>query len=171
MRRRAAEHAGERARARLVQRRRARRPAAAATAMRFRPGSVSVPVLSKQTVSSAASASSASKRCTRTPRRTSAPAAASSADGAASESAHGQVTISTETATQTARDGSMNDQATAAPAARASTRPQERPGDAIGGAQQRRPIGHRRAHQRDDAFVARVGADAIGTLDAPARAG
>ena len=43
--------------------------------------------------------------------------------------------------------------------------PQERSGDAIRGAQQRRPIGHRRAHQRDDAFVARVGADAIGTLD------
>jgi len=85
------------------------------------PGAVRVPVLSKQIVSSAASASSASKRCTRTPRRTSAPAAASSADGAASESAQGQVTIRTETATQTARDGSMNDQATAAAAARAST--------------------------------------------------
>ena len=117
-----AMRARRRWRARAPRRGREReRPAAA---RRRRPpgsASVSVPVLSKQTVSMPASDSSASKRCTRTPRRTSAPAAASSADGAASDNAHGQVTISTETATQTARDGSMNDHAAPASAARTST--------------------------------------------------
>ena len=47
--------------------------------------------------------------------------AASHADGAASDSAQGQVTINTETATHTARDGSMTLQTAAAPAASNST--------------------------------------------------
>ena len=91
--------------------------------------SVIVPVLSKQIVSSAARPSSASKRCTSTPRRISAPAAASSADGAASDRAQGQVTISTETITHTARDGSIIDQA--APASTASSSTPQRNGPAI----------------------------------------
>ena len=147
MRRRRAEHAGERAHGRLVDPGAPRRRLQLDARSTSGPGSVSVPVLSKQIVSSAASASSASKRCTSTPRRTSAPAAASSAEGAASESAHGQVTISTETATQTARDGSMKDHAAAAARGEHQHAPEERAGDAVGGAQQRRPIGHRRPHQ------------------------
>ena len=82
---------------------------------------VSVPVLSKNSVSTSASASIASSRRTSTPRRASAPAAASSADGAASDNAHGQVTISTATVTHTARDGSITDHAAPAIAASSST--------------------------------------------------
>jgi hypothetical protein len=49
------------------------------------------------------------------------PAAASSAVGVASDSAHGQVTTSTDAATIVARDGSIHCQATQASAASAST--------------------------------------------------
>ena len=53
------------------------------------------------------SASSACRRRTSTPRRASAPAAASVAAGVASDSAQGQVTISTATATPSAWPGSL----------------------------------------------------------------
>ena len=63
----------------------------------------------------------ASARRSSTPRRAMARVAASCADGAASDSAHGQVTISTDTATHTARDGSSTLHTAAAPAASSNT--------------------------------------------------
>jgi hypothetical protein len=42
--------------------------------------------------------------------------------------------------------------------------PQERAGDAVGGPEHRRAVGHRRAHQAHDPFVSGVGADALGAL-------
>ena len=68
---------------------------------------MSVPVLSNITVSTAASASNASSRRTSTPRRASAPAADNMAAGVASDKAQGQVTTSTDTATISARCGSV----------------------------------------------------------------
>ena len=79
---------------------------------------VSVPVLSKTTVSTPASASSACKRRTSTPRRAIQPALASRAAGVASDRAQGQVTTRMETATISARAGSCGHHpAQAAPAA------------------------------------------------------
>ncbi len=68
-----------------------------------------------------ASLSMASSRRSSTPRRPIAPAAAISAAGVASDSAHGQVTINTDTTTQTARDGSIACHTTPAAAANSST--------------------------------------------------
>ena len=102
-----------------------------------------------------APSSSASSRRTSTPRRASAPAAASSAAGVASDSAHGQVTISTATATPIARAGSSRHQPPARPPRPAAAPPQE-PGRRCG----RRQLGDRAAlvrgplHQRDDLAVA-----------------
>ena len=90
--------------------------------------SVNVPVLSTNKVCIRANPWIASSRRSSTPRRARAPAAASSADGAASDNAHGQVTISTDTTTQTARDGSTRLQT--APAAVASSNTAHRKGAA-----------------------------------------
>ena len=113
--------------------------------------SVSVPVLSMNSVCMRARPSIASSRRSSTPRRAIAPAAASSADGAASDSAHGQVTISTETATPE-RPRRVDD------APRRGRRrgeqqhaPQERRGPAVGcAAAARGRCVVRVAHQRDD---------------------
>ena len=136
-------------------------PVAPAACCRLSACVVSVPVLSMNRWSSRAMLSSASSRCSSTPRRARPPAAATSAAGAASDSAHGQVTISTDTATQTARDGSITLHTAAAPPASSQHHPQEGPGQAVGHARHRRALAHRLAHQRDDGLVARVGADAL----------
>ena len=68
-----------------------------------------------------ASTSSASRRRSNTPRRASDPLAQSKADGVASDRAQGQVTISTDTATHTARAGSITLHTAAAAAASSST--------------------------------------------------
>ena len=70
------------------------------------PSRVSVPVLSNTMVSTWASASSPCRLRTSTPWRASVPAAVSMATGVASDSAHGQVTMSTATATISACPGS-----------------------------------------------------------------
>ena len=143
-----------------------RAPAAACSAW-----VVSVPVLSMNSRSSRAMLSSASSRCTSTPRRARPPAAATSAAGAASDSAHGQVTMSTDTATHTARDGSITLQAGRRQRGQPQHRPQEGPGPAVGHARQRWPLAHGVAHHRDDGFVARVGADTLRPASSPARPG
>ncbi len=83
--------------------------------------SVSVPVLSTNSRCTRASPGIASRLRSSRPSRAIADAVATSADGAASDSAHGQVTTSTETTTHTTRDGSMVLQAAPAPTASSST--------------------------------------------------
>ena len=84
--------------------------------------SLSVPVLSNTMRSARARTSSASPRSASTPRRASAPCAAASAAGTASDSAQGQLTTSTASATSNARAGScIRHHAYTAIAARIST--------------------------------------------------
>ena len=82
---------------------------------------VNVPVLSRNSRCIVAKGSSASMRRSSTPRCASACAAASNAAGVARDSAQGQVTISTDTATQIARGGSITLHATPPAAARTNT--------------------------------------------------
>ena len=84
--------------------------------------SVSVPVLSKMTVSMLARDSIACMRRTSTPRLASAPAVVSMAVGVASDSAQGQVTTSTATAAIKARAGSVRHQNAAAKTAASNTK-------------------------------------------------
>ncbi|MCY1551258.1 hypothetical protein D9M68_875750 [compost metagenome] len=78
-------------------------PARVLTSRSARRSWVSVPVLSNTTALMLAKVSNACSRRTSTPRRASAPAELSMAAGVASDSAHGQVTMSTATATASAR--------------------------------------------------------------------
>ena len=86
------------------------------------PSCVSVPVLSNTTVSIVASDSRACRLRTRTPSRAKAPAAESMATGVAKDSAQGQVTISTATATIRACCGSLGHHHTSAASAASSTK-------------------------------------------------
>ena len=85
------------------------------------PSRVSVPVLSKTRVSTPARASRPCRLRTSTPPRASVPAAVSMATGVASDSAQGQVTISTAAATISAWLGLAGHHQAAASAAAAST--------------------------------------------------
>ena len=110
--------------------------------------------------------SARSRRAAHAARRAApgAPAAASRADGAASDSAHGQVTISTEAATTARATDRSSDHAAPAPAAQREHGPEERAGDAVGDGQHGGRSVRAPRISRDDAFVARVGADALGAL-------
>ncbi|MNV55541.1 hypothetical protein D3C71_1477760 [compost metagenome] len=99
----------------------AAQPGAVCTDCSAMPSRVSVPVLSNTTVSTPASASSPCRLHTNTPWRASVPAAVNMATGVASDSAHGQVTMSTATATINAWPGSEGHQYTAANTAAKST--------------------------------------------------
>ena len=89
---------------------------------------VRVPVLSNSITSLRARDSSVSLRSMMMPRRARPPSVASRAEGAASASAHGQVTMRMAAAIQGARSGSMNHQTM--PAVRATSSTQMRKGPA-----------------------------------------
>ena len=93
-------------------------PGAHRTECTAMPSRVSVPVLSNTSASTLARASSPCRLRTSTPWRASVPAAVNMATGVAKDKAHGQVTISTATATISAWPGSEgHHQTTASPAA------------------------------------------------------
>jgi hypothetical protein len=95
-------------------------------------------------------ASSACRRRTSTPRRANAPALASMAAGVASDSAHGQVTTSTATATISAWPGSLRPPEGTGTAGRHQHANQKRLGQAIGQLRDLRLGGGRKVHQRHD---------------------
>ena len=101
--------------------RRILRPDVATAASRTRPV-VKVPVLSSTTCVTRESASIASARTASICLRPSAPAAAASADGVASDSAHGHETTSTAKATISAREASTCHQNSAVPRRRPAAR-------------------------------------------------
>ena len=92
-------------------------PARVCTPCTHRRSRLRVPVLSNTTVSTCASASKACRRRTNIPPPARRPAAASMAAGVASDRAQGQVTTNTDTATISARSGSLSHHHRAAPAA------------------------------------------------------